>query len=78
MGQAKARGTFEERQAAAIEKRRCEEAARVLAEMQARRADQEWLRSLAPEVRQRVLDRRRVQSLRLASLAGVIAASRAV
>lgn len=75
MGQAKQRGTFEQRKAAAIEKRQeaeREEAERARAR---RQIEQQWLDSLPLERRAEVIENRKQRRLGLTSLLALGAAS---
>jgi hypothetical protein len=71
MGEAKRRGTLEERQAAAITRETGKLLEQMVAAEKRKRADREWLASLTPEKRNEVLRTR-------ALLAGLVAGARQV
>jgi hypothetical protein len=75
MGQAKARGTFRQRQMSAIEREK--EAERRRAEAKRKRDEEElqWLASLPPNKREAVLLRRKLDALRQIQLAALVVAA---
>lgn len=73
MGQAKIRGTKDERIAQAQKRDELERSANELAKEAAAYARAQRLAELPPEVRGRAMERERVKNLRLASILGIAA-----
>jgi hypothetical protein len=74
MGQAKNRGTFEERAEQARKRAELEASQNELAKQAAEYARAQRLAELPPEARQRAMQRNRVSNLRIASLMGLVCA----
>ena len=74
MGQAKNRGTYDERVAQSIRRAELEASANELAKQAAEHARAQRLAELPPEARRRVQERNRIKNLRLASMIGLAAA----
>jgi hypothetical protein len=68
MGQAKNRGSYDERVVQAQKRAELEQAEKVLAKAAAEHARAQRLAELPPEARRRAMERQRVKNLRLASL----------
>ena len=74
MGQAKNRGTYDERVEQAQKRAALEASANKLAKQAAEHARAQRLAELPPEARRRVQERNHIKNLRLASMIGLAAA----
>lgn len=74
MGQAKLRGSKDDRIAEALVRKERERLERIRQEAEKQRQDREYLNSLPPEERQDVLKRRRVSRQRIVEISGLTTA----
>lgn len=74
MGQAKLRGSKDDRIAEALVRKERERLERIRQEAEKQRQDREYLNSLPPEERQNVLKRRRVSRQRMLEITGLTTA----